>query len=129
VAPEPEGFPRLLKLLMDAEGLSTRELAAKTGGAVSHSAIAQWLNGTNRATTEQAKHVADALGWDVYELLHGRPAADIIDRLAEMDAALRRVRRALAEATRAAAISGVEVLVPRPATSPAAAAKKSARAR
>lgn len=91
---ETDAFPRRLKMLMEAEGLSTRDLAGLTHGRVSHSAIAQWLSGQNKATLEQATHVANALGWDAIELLYGRAPADAVDRMVEMDATLRRVKRA-----------------------------------
>lgn len=99
---ELEGFPRRLDLLMKAEGLSTHKLSARTGKRVSHSAIAQWLNGTNRASLEQVQHVAKVFGYDAIELLHGKAGPDTVDRLVEMDASRRRVRRALWAAAHAA---------------------------
>jgi transcriptional regulator with XRE-family HTH domain len=105
---------------MEAEQLSTRDLAERTNGKVSHSSIAQWLNGTTRAGFEQASHVATALGWDGHELFYGKPAADAVDRLVEMDASLRRVRRAFAHFANAMPTEGqgttaVEELVAEPA--------------
>lgn len=94
---EPDGFPRRLRLLMEAEGLSTRQLSELTHRRVSHSAIAQWLSGENKATIEQAQHVAAAFHWDAIELLYGRPPLDAVDRMVELDATLRRVKRVSAD--------------------------------
>lgn len=83
---------------MKAEGLSTHTLSDRTKKRVSHSAIAAWLKGTNRASLEQVQHVATVFGWDAHELLYGRATPETVDRLAEMDAELRTVRRAVTQA-------------------------------
>lgn len=104
VADDLEGFPRRLDLLMKAEGLSTRQLSERTKKRVSHSAIAQWISGENKASLDQVRFVAEVFGWDPIELLHGRAGPDTVDRLADLDAAMRRVRRALLKAADAAGL-------------------------
>lgn len=90
----PPDFPKRLKLLMEGEGWSTRALAEQTGDRVSHSTINSWMNDASRAATEQIAVVAEIFGWTVEELYYGRGGTDTLNRLAEVDGALRQSRRA-----------------------------------
>lgn len=86
----PAGFADRLKVLMDGWGFTGARPLAELAG-VSHGTIANWLAGKSRANIDEVGKVARVFGWTAESLYYGVAPADIMDRVAELEAFKTRV--------------------------------------
>jgi transcriptional regulator with XRE-family HTH domain len=84
VRKNPPGFSARLRLLMQGRGWKSRDVSAATG--VSHMTIENWLSDKHQASADDVATVAAAFGWTYDQLYAGVAPADIMNRVAELEA-------------------------------------------